>query len=53
MTKMKLGVEEYIDSAHYLPGHESCGIVHGHTIRWKLSLKEKKSHPGWSLISMT
>jgi 6-pyruvoyltetrahydropterin/6-carboxytetrahydropterin synthase len=30
---MKLGVIEYIDSAHYLPGHKKCGTLHGHTYR--------------------
>ncbi len=30
---MKLGVIEYIDSAHYLPGHQKCGTLHGHTYR--------------------
>lgn len=28
---MKLGVTEYIDCAHHLPGHERCGSSHGHT----------------------
>src|SRR2546425_1278148 len=28
---MKLGVTEYIDCAHHLPGHERCGSLHGHT----------------------
>jgi len=30
---MKLGIVEYIDCAHYLPGHEKCGSLHGHTYR--------------------
>ncbi len=30
---MKLGVIEYIDCAHYLPGHQKCGTLHGHTYR--------------------
>ncbi len=30
---MKLGVIEYIDCAHYLPGHQKCGTPHGHTYR--------------------
>jgi len=33
MTKMRLGVIDYIDSAHYLPGHGKCGRVHGHTYK--------------------
>ena len=28
---MKLGITEYIDCAHMLPGHEKCGRLHGHT----------------------
>ena len=28
---MKLGITEYIDAAHHLPGHEKCGGIHGHT----------------------
>jgi 6-pyruvoyltetrahydropterin/6-carboxytetrahydropterin synthase len=28
---MKLGITEYIDCAHYLPGHTKCGNLHGHT----------------------
>ncbi|WP_129598585.1 6-carboxytetrahydropterin synthase QueD [Methanohalophilus profundi] len=46
MTKMKLGVEEYIDSAHYLPGHESCGIVHGHTYKVEVVLEGEKKSSG-------
>jgi 6-pyruvoyltetrahydropterin/6-carboxytetrahydropterin synthase len=30
---MKLGVIEYIDCAHFLPGHKKCGTLHGHTYR--------------------
>jgi 6-pyruvoyltetrahydropterin/6-carboxytetrahydropterin synthase len=30
---MKLGVIEYIDCAHYLPRHQKCGTLHGHTYR--------------------
>jgi 6-pyruvoyltetrahydropterin/6-carboxytetrahydropterin synthase len=32
-NRMKLGVIEYIDCAHYLPGHPRCGAVHGHTYK--------------------
>ena len=28
---MKLGITEYIDWAHFLPGHDKCGRLHGHT----------------------
>ncbi|OGS60113.1 MAG: 6-carboxytetrahydropterin synthase QueD [Euryarchaeota archaeon RBG_19FT_COMBO_69_17] len=30
-SPMKLGITEYIDCAHHLPGHERCGSSHGHT----------------------
>lgn len=30
---MKLGVIEYIDCAHFLPGHKKCGTLHGHTYK--------------------
>lgn len=30
---MKLGYIEYIDCAHFLPGHQKCGRNHGHTYR--------------------
>jgi len=30
-TNMRLGITEYIDSAHHLPGHPKCGTIHGHT----------------------
>ena len=30
---MRLGVTDYIDCAHLLPGHPKCGQVHGHTYR--------------------
>ena len=41
---MKLGVIEYIDCAHYLPGHEKCGTLHGHTYRIEVIIEgENKS----------
>lgn len=30
---MRLGITEYIDCAHYLPGHPRCGQLHGHTYK--------------------
>ena len=30
---MRLGVTEFIDSAHFLPGHSKCGQIHGHTYK--------------------
>lgn len=30
---MKVGIIEYIDSMHYLPGHTKCEAPHGHTYK--------------------
>jgi len=30
---MKLGVIDYIDCAHFIPGHDKCGSLHGHTYK--------------------
>lgn len=30
---MKLGITEYVDCAHFLPGHPKCGRLHGHTYK--------------------
>ena len=43
MTKMRLGIIEYIDSAHYLPEHETCGIVHGHTYKIEVIVEGESS----------
>ncbi len=36
---MKLGVIEYIDCAHFLPGHARCGALHGHTYKVELVIE--------------
>lgn len=36
---MKLGVTEYIDCAHFLPGHPKCGTLHGHTYKVELTVE--------------
>jgi 6-pyruvoyltetrahydropterin/6-carboxytetrahydropterin synthase len=36
---MKLGVTEYIDCAHFLPGHDKCGRLHGHTYKVELVIE--------------
>jgi 6-pyruvoyltetrahydropterin/6-carboxytetrahydropterin synthase len=30
---MRLGITDYIDCAHQLPGHPKCGQLHGHTYK--------------------
>jgi len=36
---MKLGVTEYIDCAHFLPGHSKCGSMHGHTYKIEITVE--------------
>jgi 6-pyruvoyltetrahydropterin/6-carboxytetrahydropterin synthase len=36
---MKLGVAEYIDCAHFLPGHSKCGSLHGHTYKIEITVE--------------
>jgi 6-pyruvoyltetrahydropterin/6-carboxytetrahydropterin synthase len=36
---MRLGITEYIDCAHFLPGHPKCGQVHGHTYRIDVAIE--------------
>ncbi|MEE8167974.1 MAG: 6-carboxytetrahydropterin synthase QueD [Candidatus Hydrothermarchaeales archaeon] len=39
---MKLGIIEYIDCAHYLPEHKSCGKMHGHTYKIEVTIEGEK-----------
>lgn len=39
---MRLGIVEYIDCAHYLPEHESCGRPHGHTYKIEVIIEGEK-----------
>lgn len=39
---MKLGVVDYIDCAHYLPGHDKCGSLHGHTYKIEVVIEGEK-----------
>jgi len=39
---MKLGVIDYIDSAHYIPGHDKCGSLHGHTYKVEVVIEGEK-----------
>jgi 6-pyruvoyltetrahydropterin/6-carboxytetrahydropterin synthase len=36
---MRLGIVEYMDCAHHLPGHPRCGRQHGHTYKVELILE--------------
>ena len=44
---MKLGITEYIDCAHHLPGHERCGSFHGHTYQVDVYIE---GEPGGGMI---
>jgi 6-pyruvoyltetrahydropterin/6-carboxytetrahydropterin synthase len=46
MPVMKLGIIDYIDSAHYLSGHETCGCMHGHTYKVELTVEGEKKANG-------
>lgn len=41
---MKLGVVEYVDCAHHIPGHPKCGTLHGHTYKVELVLEGSKKN---------
>jgi 6-pyruvoyltetrahydropterin/6-carboxytetrahydropterin synthase len=43
---MKLGVIDYIDSAHYIPGHDKCGSLHGHTYKVEVVIEGEKNKSG-------
>ncbi len=45
---MKLGITEYIDCAHHLPGHERCGSFHGHT--YQVDVFIECEHKGGMLL---
>ena len=36
---MKLGVSEFVDCAHFLPGHAKCGQLHGHTYKVDVAIE--------------
>jgi 6-pyruvoyltetrahydropterin/6-carboxytetrahydropterin synthase len=40
---MKLGITEFIDCAHFLPGHVKCGQLHGHTYKIEVIVEGQKS----------
>ena len=36
---MRLGITEFIDCAHSLPGHAKCGQLHGHTYKVEIVIE--------------
>ena len=40
---MKLGITEFIDCAHFLPGHVKCGQIHGHTYKVEVIIEGEHS----------
>lgn len=43
---MRLGITEYIDCAHFLPGHPKCGQVHGHTYKVEVVIEGENRRGG-------
>jgi len=40
---MRLGITEYVDCAHFLPGHAKCGQIHGHTYKVEVIIEGENS----------
>ena len=40
---MRLGITEFIDCAHFLPGHTKCGQLHGHTYTVEVIVEGEKT----------
>ena len=43
---MKLGIIDYIDCAHFIPGHDKCGDLHGHTYKIEVVIEGEKNESG-------
>ena len=43
-----MGIVEFIDSGHHLPGHAKCGTPHGHT--YKVEVTIQGEHDGAMVI---
>jgi 6-pyruvoyltetrahydropterin/6-carboxytetrahydropterin synthase len=46
---MRLGITEFIDCAHFLPGHPKCGQIHGHTYRVEVTIEGERREGGMVL----
>ena len=46
---MKLGITDYIDCAHFLPGHPKCGRLHGHTYKIEIIIEGETGSEGMVL----
>ena len=46
---MQLGVTDYIDCAHFLPGHPKCGALHGHTYKVEFMIEGETGPDGMIL----
>jgi len=44
---MRLGIIDYVDSAHYLPGHGKCGKMHGHTYKIEVLIEGEVQENVW------
>jgi 6-pyruvoyltetrahydropterin/6-carboxytetrahydropterin synthase len=49
---MRLGITEFIDCAHHLPGHPKCGPLHGHTYKVEVII-EGPNRPGGMILDFT
>ncbi len=36
---MRLGITDFLDCAHFLPGHPKCGQLHGHTYKVEIVIE--------------
>lgn len=43
---MRLGITEFIDCAHFLPGHPKCGQLHGHTYKVEVIIEGETRQGG-------
>jgi 6-pyruvoyltetrahydropterin/6-carboxytetrahydropterin synthase len=49
---MRLGITEFIDCAHQLPGHPKCAPLHGHTYKVEVII-EGQTRPGGMVLDFT